>query len=88
MMEVSPMKSTVRARFWLEVGLASVGGFLAVLTLLRRDWIERLTGIHADPHDGAFEWAVVAALCVVCVVAAFVARTEWRRPLRAVAVGI
>ena len=44
--------------------------------------------LHADHHDGALEWAVVVALFVVCVVASFVARTEWRRSPRAVAVGI
>ena len=82
------MKSTARARFRLEVGLASLCGFLAVLTLFSPDWIEGLTGIHADHHDGALEGAVVVALFVVCVVASFVARTERRRPPRAVALGI
>lgn len=81
------MKSTVRARFWLEAGLASVCGFLAVLTLFWRDWIEALTGFSPDRHDGSFEWLIVAGLLVVCVLVGLAARTEWSRPRSALAAG-
>ena len=74
------MKSTVRARFWLETGLASLSGFLAVLTLFWRDWIEATTGFDPDHRNGSFEWAIVVGLFVICVVVAFAARVEWRRP--------
>ena len=73
------MKPTVRTRFWLEAGLASLCGALAVLTLFWRDWIEALTGFDPDHHNGSFEWLIVAALLVVCVLVGLVARTEWRR---------
>jgi hypothetical protein len=82
------VKSTVRARFWVEVGLASLCGFLAVLTLFWRDWIEALTGFDPDHHNGSFEWMIVAGLFLVCVAVSFVARAEWRRPRPAVVTGI
>jgi DMSO/TMAO reductase YedYZ heme-binding membrane subunit len=81
------MKSTVRARFWLEAGLASVCGFLAVLTLFWRDWIEALTGFSPDHHNGSFEWLIVAGLFVVCVLVGLAARAEWRRLRPALAGG-
>lgn len=74
------MTSTVRARFWLEAALASLCGFLAVLTLFWRDWIEALTGFDPDHHNGSFEWLIVAVLFLVCIVVGGAARSEWRRP--------
>jgi hypothetical protein len=81
------MKSTVRSRFWLEAGLASLCGFLAILTLFWRDWIEALTGFSPDHHNGSFEWMIVAGLFLVCVLVSFAARAEWRRPKPAVVAG-
>ena len=78
------MEGSVRARFWLEAILASLCGFLAVLTLFWRDWIEGLTGFDPDHRNGSFEWAIVAGLLLLCVVWAIVARAELHRP-RAVA---
>jgi DMSO/TMAO reductase YedYZ heme-binding membrane subunit len=73
------MESNVRARFWLESVLALLCGVLAVVTLVWRDWIERLTGVDPDRHSGALEWAIVAGLLVLTVVIASAARVEWRR---------
>lgn len=73
------MKPTIRARFWLEAGLASLCGLLAVLTVFRRDWIEATIGVDPDRHSGSLEWATVAGLLVLLVVIAAVARVEWRR---------
>jgi DMSO/TMAO reductase YedYZ heme-binding membrane subunit len=81
------VKSTVRAGLWLEAGLASLCGFLAVFTLFWRDWIEALTGFDSDHHDGSFEWMIVAGLLLVCVLVSFVARAEWRRSRPAVVAG-
>ena len=79
------MKSIVRTRFWLEATLASLCGFLAVLTLFWRDWIETMTGFDPDHHNGSIEWAIVAVLVGVCVVVGGAARSEWRRPRAAAA---
>jgi DMSO/TMAO reductase YedYZ heme-binding membrane subunit len=82
------MRSTVRGRFWLETALASLCGFLAVLTLVWRDWIEALTGFDPDHHSGSLEQSIVIALWVVCIVASALARAEWRRPSMAAGPGI
>jgi hypothetical protein len=71
--------SSVRVRFWVEAGLATLSGFLGVLTLFTRDWIEALTGFDPDNHNGSFEWAIVAALFLVCLLLSIAARADWRR---------
>ena len=73
------MKSTVRARFWLESSLAWLCGLLAVLTLWWRGWVEALTGLDPDHHSGSLEWAIVAGLFLLCVGVGIAARAEWRR---------
>jgi hypothetical protein len=73
------MTSNVRIRFWIEAGLAALCGFLAILTLFTRDWIEALTGFDPDDHNGSFEWAIVVALALVCVLFAIAARADRRR---------
>jgi len=78
------MRSTVRARFWLEAGLASLCGFL-VLTLFWRDWIEATTGFGPDHHNGSVEWLIVAGPLAVCVLVGLAARSEWRRSRAALA---
>ena len=75
------MKSIVRTRFWVEAGLASVTGALAVLTVSWRDWIEAATGLDPDRHGGSLEWAIVVGLATICVTLSGLARTEWRRGL-------
>ena len=66
-------------RFWVEAGLAALCGFLAILTLFTRDWIEALTGFDPDNHNGSFEWGIVAALFLVCILLSIAARADWRR---------
>jgi hypothetical protein len=73
------MMSNVRIRFRLEAGLAVLCGFLAILTLFTRDWIEALTGFDPDNHNGSFEWMIVAALFLVCILFSIAARADWRR---------
>jgi hypothetical protein len=68
----------LRTRFWIEVGLAAVCGFLFLLTLVWKDWIEAF-GFDPDNHSGSVEWAIVAALAAVTVVFVVIARVEWRR---------
>jgi hypothetical protein len=54
--------ANIRIRFWVEAGLAALSGFLGILTLFTRDWIEALTGFDPDNHNGSFEWMIVAML--------------------------
>jgi len=66
-------------RFWVEAAIASVCGFLAVLTLFVRAWVEVITGFDPDHGNGSFEWTLVAALAFVCALLGVAARHEWRR---------
>jgi hypothetical protein len=65
-------------RFWIEAGFALASGFLAVLTLFWREWIE-VAGWEPDHGDGSAEWIIVLALAAVSLVSAVVARIEWRQ---------
>ena len=73
------MTSNLRVRFWVEAGLAGLCALLAILTLFTRDWIEALTGFDPDNHNGSFEWMIVAALALVCILLSIAARADWRR---------
>lgn len=80
------MAPQLRTRFWVEAVLAGVSGFLFVLTLVWRDWIETVFRVDPDHHSGSLEWAIVAVLLVVTLVAMLLARAERKRPQRAAAV--
>jgi hypothetical protein len=71
-------------RFWLEAGLASTCGALAVLTLVWRDWIEGLTGFSPDHGNGSLEWVFVGGLGLAFVASGLAARRD-RRRIRAAA---
>jgi hypothetical protein len=73
------MTFNARTLFWIEAALASLSGFLAVLTIVSRDWIEALTGYDPDQHDGSVEWMMVAGLALLCLLLWLAARAEWRR---------
>jgi hypothetical protein len=80
------MTSNGSMRFWIETALATSCGFLALLTLVSRDWIEALTGYDPDQHDGSVEWMIVAALALLCVLLSLAAlrSAERLRNLRGV----
>jgi hypothetical protein len=80
--------SSVRMRFWVEAGLATLSGFLGVLTLFTRDWIEAFIAFDPDSQNGSFEWTIVAALFLVCLLLSIAARTDWRRLTAAELAGI
>jgi hypothetical protein len=74
----------LRARFLLESAIACVTAAVALLTLVRHEWIERLFSVDPDGGSGALEWAVVLLLFFIAVVSGASARLEWRRATRAV----
>lgn len=45
-----------RTLFWIEAALAGVAGFLTVLTLFTREWIEAVFSVDPDGGDGSLEW--------------------------------
>ncbi|MCW2986863.1 MAG: transporter permease [Conexibacter sp.] len=73
------MRGRMSTRLQTEGALASVSAVLLVLTLAWPDWIEALTGLDPDHHDGAVEWAIVAVLLVTTVTLGVAARSEWLR---------
>ncbi len=73
------MKKRLGPVFWTESILASFTAFLAVLTLVWRDWIEIVFGFDPDHHNGSFEWLLVIVCCLVTVLFSALARREWRK---------
>ena len=69
----------IRLRFWIEVGMATLTGILAVITLIWKDWIEILFHVDPDSGNGSLEWMIVGILLVVTITLFFLARYEWRR---------
>jgi hypothetical protein len=75
------MKNMQRRRFRIEVALSSICGFLFLLTLAWRDWIERVFGLDPDAHSGSLEWAILIVLLAVTIAFAVHARSLWLRSL-------
>ena len=81
-----------RKRIWpphvvAEVAVAAACAALAVLTAFVPDWIELTLGLSPDDGSGEFEWGVVLAFAAAAVAAAWWARRDWRRWVRATAAG-
>jgi hypothetical protein len=68
----------LRPRFWAEAALGTLTGFLFVLTLFWRDWIEAVLRVDPDNHNGSLEWLIVGVLGATTVSFLLLARTEWR----------
>ena len=71
------MRAPLKVRFCIEAGLAALSGFLCLLTLVWRDWIEAVFGVDPDHHSGSLEWAIVATLLGVAAVSSILALAEW-----------
>jgi hypothetical protein len=67
-------------RFWIESAGAILCGALALLTLVRKDWIEFFFRADLDSHSGSFEWLVVGVASTFTLVLSLAAWHEWRRP--------
>jgi hypothetical protein len=74
--------------FWIESVAASFTGFLAILTLVWRDWIEGVFGFDPDHHNGSFEWEVVIVCGLLTLFFAALARREWHASSRAASAGL
>lgn len=68
----------LRYRFWIEAVLATTTGLAAMITLVRREWIELLFGVDPDGSSGLLEWAIVATLAAATLLFGLLARAEWR----------
>ena len=73
------MTKIQRRRFRIEVALSSISGFLVLLTLAWRDWVERVFGVDPDQHSGSLEWGIVIVLLAVTIAFAIHARSLWLR---------
>ena len=75
----------LRRRFWVEAAGGGLTGFLFLLTLLWRDWIEAVFGVDPDHGNGSAEWIAVVVLGVLTIALSILARLEWRSSQRALA---
>jgi hypothetical protein len=73
------IKIIVRKRFYVEIGLTALATSLGLLTLGWPDWIEALTGLDADAHNGYAEWLIVTGLFLGAAASALLARREYLR---------
>ena len=66
-----------RPVFMLHTVLAVITALLATLTILWPDWIEALSGVAPDRHNGSFEWFIVVGLAFSSAICTAVARHQW-----------
>lgn len=71
------MRHALRRRFWFETAMAGIATLLAVVTLVRRDWIEALFALDPDRGSGALEWTIVGSLLALAIGLTLLARYEW-----------
>jgi len=72
-------KRQLTLQFWIEIGLASISAFLAIITLLWPDWIEIVFHIDPDQDSGSLERLIVGLAIVLTLTFLVLARREWRR---------
>ncbi len=73
------MKRHLTPSFWIELGLAGLSAFLAIITLLWPDWIELVFNVDPDLGDGSLERAIVGLSFALAVAFFLLARREWQR---------
>jgi hypothetical protein len=79
------MKNGLRRRFYPETIVGIMTAVLAVVTLVQRDWLEKVFAIDPDAGNGSVEWLIVGGLAVVTVALFSFATYEWRRASTATA---
>jgi len=73
------MKTAIRLRFWVEMGLAIITGIMFVITFVWNDWVEIVFHVDPDSGNGSVEWLIVGGLLVATITLFVFARFEWRR---------
>ncbi len=73
------MRDRLRPRFWVETVMSMSSFVFAMLTLLWKDWIELVFRVDPDQHSGSIEMTIVLSAIAITVIAATLARAEWRR---------
>lgn len=73
------MRDHLRPHFWVESVMSTASFIVAMLTLVWRDWIEVVFRVDPDNHSGSLEMTIVLSAIAITVVAATLARAEWRR---------
>src|SRR5258707_1009630 len=73
------MKRHLTPAFSIELALAAVSVFLAIITVLWPDWIELVFNVDPDLGNGSLERAIVGLAFVLTIVFVALARREWRR---------
>jgi hypothetical protein len=69
----------IRARFWLEIGVAGTAAALAVLTLVWSEWIEAIFRMDPDRGNGSLERSIVGVLLLISLTLSVASRRERRR---------
>lgn len=75
----------LRAR--VEIALSALLAIATIVTAAWPSWIETVTGFDPDGGNGQAEWLIVAALAVVTLAAATLARRDLRAIRRAASPG-
>ncbi|GAC1404140.1 MAG: hypothetical protein NVSMB52_17950 [Chloroflexota bacterium] len=70
------LKGQLRIRFWVEAALALMSSGMALVTVLRRDWIEVAFGLDPDHSSGTMECGIVVVAIGVAIAFAMLARRE------------
>jgi hypothetical protein len=73
------VRRNLRRRFWADIGLGSITGFLLLITAVFPHWIEFASGWAPDGHDGSLERLIVAGLSLATMLLFGVAAMEWHR---------
>jgi hypothetical protein len=76
------VRRSLRCRFWVEAGAASVVCLLGLISAVLPNWIELMLGRAPDRYDGSAEWLVAVGLLAASGALFAVAALEWRRVVR------